>query len=49
MENTPLLRLDCECLLNLEDEQRLRSGAEQLNQLYNEHIQVEEKIVIHGK
>lgn len=32
-------------MLNLVDEQRLRSGAEQLNQLYKEHIQVEEKIV----
>lgn len=32
-------------MLNLVDEQRLRSGAEQLNQLYKKHIQVEEKIV----
>jgi hemerythrin-like domain-containing protein len=36
--------VDRECLLNLEDEQWLRSGAEQLNQLYKEHIQVEEEV-----
>lgn len=32
-------------LLSLEEEQRLRSGTEQLKHLYEEHIQVEEKIV----
>ncbi len=32
-------------LLSPEDEQRLRSGTEQLKHLYREHIQVEEKIV----
>jgi hemerythrin-like domain-containing protein len=31
--------------LNSEDEQRLRSATEQLKHLYQEHIQVEEKIV----
>jgi hemerythrin-like domain-containing protein len=31
--------------LNSEDEQRLRSGTEQLKHLYQEHIQIEEKIV----
>ena len=31
--------------LSPEDEQRLRSATEQLKHLYNEHIQVEEKIV----
>ena len=31
--------------LNPDDEQRLRSGTEELNHLYREHIQVEEKIV----
>jgi hypothetical protein len=30
--------VDCECVLNLVDEQRLRSDAEQLNQLYKKHI-----------
>jgi iron-sulfur cluster repair protein YtfE (RIC family) len=31
--------------LSPEDEQRLRSGTEQLKHLYQEHIQIEEKIV----
>ena len=41
----PILCVDCERLLNLEEQERPRSGTEQFNQLYKEHIQVEEKIV----